>query len=79
MDNIGRSQVLSTSEWVIPGCPASYDCKENLENLVLFNVIYKSNRKLHTGTCMGKEKDTYVTRATSNRELIVVDKCTHRL
>ena len=74
MDNIGRSQVLSTSEWVIPGCPASYDFKENLENLVLFNVIYKSNRKLHTGTCMGKEK-----RATSNRELIVVDKCTHRL
>ena len=53
MDNIGRSQVLSTSEWVIPGCPASYDCKENLDNLVLFNVIYKSNRELHTGTCMG--------------------------
>ena len=79
MDNIGRSQVLSTSEWVIPGCPASYDFKENLENLVLFNVIYKSTESSIQEHAWGRKKDTYITRATSNRELIVVDKCTHRL
>ena len=81
MDSIGRSQVLSTSECVILGCPASYDCKENLENLVLLYLMLFTNQTESSiqEHAWGRKKDTYITRATSNRELIVVDKCTHRL
>ena len=49
---------------------------KTLYYLMLFTNQTESSIQEHA---WGRKKDTYITRATSNRELIVVDKCTHRL